>query len=139
MEGRPVIDIVRDMMPERLFEIVREIIECLHENEPPRYDRALVLQKERVKLRRKLMADVKAAHPQGIKQPGRIMDDILIEYSRDYKRRVFCSFCEAFIMPTNWRGDRCVGCHDRILLELHEDAKIDALHRLYTAKENCRS
>ena len=74
------------------------------------------------------MLDVKAAHPHGIKQPGRIMDDILLEYSRDYKRRVFCSYCEGFFLPINWRGDRCVGCHDRILQELQEEAKLDALH-----------
>ena len=32
-----------------------------------------------------------------------------------------CGFCEAFITVENWRGDRCVGCHDRILRELQED------------------
>ena len=46
----------------------------------------------------------------------------------DYYGRSHCSYCEGFFLPINWRGDRCVGCHDRILQELQEEAKLDALH-----------
>jgi len=33
----------------------------------------------------------------------------------------FCDFCECFVPDARWAGDRCRGCHDRILAELEAE------------------
>ena len=75
MDHRPVIDIVRERMPPRLYEIELDL-KVVNGNQPTQ--KALWLEKQ--KLKKQLVRDIRAQFPEGIKQPGVLMECVLAEF-----------------------------------------------------------